>query len=319
MKEFKTIDEQIELLKNRGLTFVDETKSKDILIKNNYYNIINGYKEPFITFGTKDNFAFGTTFEEIFALYTFDKSIKDVFLEYILKVENKLRSLIAYYFSMFHGNDNYLTVNSFDNLYNNVHASLEKKQQRIKNIQNLIGIIHKDIADSLNSKAYIKHYMLDYGFVPPWVLVNILSFGKLSKFLELMKQKERVLISKNFNISDNELIQYVKMLAYFRNLCAHDDRIYNTQLPKFLYIPDNVIHQQLNIPKNNEMYMYGKNDLFALLICLKLMLDKDDFNTLCNKIFGRIKSLEKKLSSIGIGNIINIMNFPFEWRKIMKL
>ena len=319
MKEFKTIDEQIELLKSRGLKFENEELAKQILLNNSYYNIINGYKTPFIKSGTKDEFNNDTTFEEIYALYNFDKSIKDIFLEYILKVENKLRSLIAYYFSMFHGNDNYLTINSFDNLYNNNQASLEKKQQRIKNIQNLIGIIHKDIADNLNSKAYIQHYMLEYGFIPPWVLVNILSFGKLSRFLELMQQKERVLISQNFNISDNDLIQYVKMLAYFRNLCAHDDRIYNANLPKYLYIPDNDIHAQLNIPKNNEMYAYGKNDLFALLICLKLMLDKDDFNTLCNKVFGRIKSLEKKLFSISIGNIIYVMNFPIEWRKIKDL
>lgn len=319
MKEFKTIEQQIDLLKSRGLNFENEEKAKEILLNNSYYNIINGYKTPFIKNNTKDEFNKDTTFEEIYALYNFDKAIKDIFLEYILKVENRLRSLIAYYFPMFHGNDNYLTINSFDNLFDNSYASEETKKQRIKNIQSLIGIIHKDVADTLNSKVYIKHYMLEYGFVPPWVLVNILSFGKLSRFLELMQQKERILISQNFNINDNDLIQYTKLLAYFRNLCAHDDRIYNIQLPKHLYIPDNILHQQLNIPKNNSMYAYGKNDLFALLICLKLMLSPEDFNTLCNKIFGRIKSLEKKLYSIGIANIIDIMNFPLEWRKIKDI
>lgn len=319
MKEFKTIIEEIELLKSRGLNFENEEKAKDILLNNSYYNIINGYKNPFIKNDTSDEYNENTTFEEIYELYNFDKAIKDIFLEYILKVENRLRSLIAYYFPMFHGNDNYLTINSFDNMFNNNQVSEEKKQKRIRDIQSLIGIIHKDIADNLTSKAYIKHYMLEYGFIPPWVLVNILSFGKLSRFLEVMQQKERILISQNFNISDNDLIQYTKLLAYFRNLCAHDDRIYNAKLPKYLYIPDNILHQQLNIPKNNSMYAYGKNDLFALLICLKIMLRKEEFNTLCNKIFGRIKSLEKNLDSIKIDNIINIMNFPSEWRKIKNI
>lgn len=56
MKEFKTIDEQIELLKSRGLTFENEKFAKNMLLQNNYYNIINGYKELFIKPNTKDIF-----------------------------------------------------------------------------------------------------------------------------------------------------------------------------------------------------------------------------------------------------------------------
>lgn len=318
MKEFKTIDEQIEILKNRGLIFRDENSAKNILIKNNYYNIINGYKAPFITQGTNDNFLSGTTFEEIFCLFTFDKDIKDIFLEYILKVENNLRSFISYYFSMYHGNDNYLVLNNFDDFSKNQNVTLENRQNRIRNIQDLIGTVHKEIVRTIGSKEYINHYILDYGFVPPWVLVNILSFGKLSKFLELMKQKERILISQHYGISENELVQFVKLLAYFRNLCAHDDRIYNVSVPKYLYIPDNAYHVKLNISKKKNMYSQGKSDLFALLIALKILLDENDYNTLHNKIFGRIKSLEKKLNVISIDKILNEMNFPTNWNDIKK-
>lgn len=317
MKNFKTIDEQIDLLKNRGLIINDETTAKHELLKNNYYNVINGYKEPFITTGTKDNFLVGTTFEEIFYLYAFDKAIKDIFLEYILKVENNLRSYISYYFSMFHGNDNYLILQNFDD-FSNTNVSSEKKQNRIKNIQDLIGTIHKEIVRTIGSKEYISHYILDYGFVPPWVLVNILSFGELSKFLELMKQKERILISQHYGINENELIQFVKLLSYFRNLCAHDDRIYNAKVPKYLYIPDNQYHVNLNIQKKNNMYSYGKNDLFALVLTLKIMLENKDYTTLHNKIYGRIKSLEKKLNVINIDKILDTMNFPGNWNEIKK-
>ncbi|MCI9279942.1 MAG: Abi family protein [Bacilli bacterium] len=317
MKEFKTINEQIDLLKNRGLQFNDEVLANKLLLNNNYYNIINGYKEPFITAGTKDNFINQATFEEIFALYDFDKSIKDILLEHILKVENNLRSLIAYYFSKYHGNDNYLKLSNFED-FSSVNVNLETKQNRIKDIQNLISSINKEIANTINSKEYIKHYMIEYGFVPPWVLVNILSFGKLSKFLELMKQNERIEISKNFNITENELVQYTKLLSYFRNLCAHDDRIYNATLPKFLYIPDNQYHIILNIGKTGTMYTHGKNDLFALIIALKIMLSETDFRRLYNKIYGRIKSLEKKLVVIKIDVILSKMNFPKNWRDIKK-
>lgn len=318
MKEFKTIDEQIEILKNRGLIFIDENNAKKILISNNYYNVINGYKDLFITNGTKDNFINGTTFEEIYSLYIFDKKIKDIFLEYILKVENNLRSYIAYYFSMYHGNDNYLKLDSFETLNNVSNVSIETKKNKIRNIQDLIGTIHKEISKTINTKEYINHYLVDYGFIPMWVLVNILSFGTLSKFLELMKQNERIQISQHFNILENELIQNTKLLAYFRNLCAHDDRIYNVKVPKYLYIPDNKYHNLLNLTKLQSMYMYGKNDLFALLITLKIMLSENEFNTLYNKINGRIISLSKNLNIVSINEVLKIMNFPTNWQDIKK-
>lgn len=47
MKEFKTIDEQIEILKNRGLIFKDTNMARRYLLTNNYYNIINGYGNIF--------------------------------------------------------------------------------------------------------------------------------------------------------------------------------------------------------------------------------------------------------------------------------
>ena len=43
MKPFKTLEEQIEILKSRNLKFEDEEKAKFYLLHNNYYNIINCY------------------------------------------------------------------------------------------------------------------------------------------------------------------------------------------------------------------------------------------------------------------------------------
>ena len=45
-KDFKTIEEQIEILKTRGIIINDE-RAKEILTENNYYYLINGYKDLF--------------------------------------------------------------------------------------------------------------------------------------------------------------------------------------------------------------------------------------------------------------------------------
>lgn len=47
-RPFKTLDEQIEILKLRNLNIADENQTKKILLDNNYYNIINAYKYIFL-------------------------------------------------------------------------------------------------------------------------------------------------------------------------------------------------------------------------------------------------------------------------------
>lgn len=110
MKDFKTKEEQINILKTRGMSFDDEENAKKILLNNNYYNIINGYKDLFLDSTNRLSYKPGTKFEEIYALYEFDRQLRNIFLEYILKIENSMRSLIAYYFSQSYGNDNYLKI-----------------------------------------------------------------------------------------------------------------------------------------------------------------------------------------------------------------
>ena len=316
IKQFKTIDEQISLLKDRGLQFDDVEFAKKLLLTNNYYNVVNGYKDLFLN--TNESFKTNAKFEELYSLYDFDRSIRDILLKYILKIENTLRTLVAYFFSEEHGNDNYLTIDNF-NCYQNTNVLENTKIQRIKYIQELIIKIQQKTINAINTKNYIKHYMVTYGFVPLWVLVNILSFGELSKFIELMKQKERIKIAKFFDCDEEQLIQMVKIINFYRNLCAHDERIYNAKLPRYLYIKDTEYHVLLNIPKKNGMYFYGKNDLFALIISLKTLLNEEDFKTLFNKFFGRIKSLEKKLNTINISDILEIMNLPPNWEEIKSL
>ncbi|MCI8346642.1 MAG: Abi family protein [Bacilli bacterium] len=315
MKDFKTYDEQINLLKTRGLLINDESFALEKLKEENYYNIINGYKELFITSGTIDNFVIGSTFEEIYALYDFDRVIKNILFKQILKVENILRSLIAYNFSEKYGNDNYLKMNNFETLKGS-GCTDKRYQERVTQIQTLLANLQSDISKAINKKTYIKHYILNYGFVPLWVLVNAMTLGRLSQFYSLMNQSVRVKVSKHWNIKEEELDQYIKVLAYYRNLCAHDERIYDAKSNQD--IPDTIYHSELNISQTNARYDNGKNDLFSLIIVLKILLPDDDFTNMCNKIEGRMISLRKKVVHISCETIFHKMGFPSGWIKIKK-
>ena len=96
-KVFRDTRTQIGILKSRGLTIKNKRFAKYIIRKNNYYNLINGYKEPFLQIGTPyEKYIPGSSLEEIVALYEFDRKLRIITLEYILEIEKEIKSLISY-------------------------------------------------------------------------------------------------------------------------------------------------------------------------------------------------------------------------------
>ena len=89
--------------------------------------------------------------------------------------------------------------------------------------------------------------MLEYGYVPLWVLVNILPLGTISKFYSLMKQQDKQAVAKLYRINDVELINILRNLTYCRNKCAHGEILYNFRSTS--EIKENRIHKDLDIPK----------------------------------------------------------------------
>ena len=85
-KPFKTLDEQISILKSRGLIIPDEEAAKLSLLCNNYYNVINYYSKFFMV-GGADNYLPDVSFNEILSVYYFDKEIKSIFLKATIDIE----------------------------------------------------------------------------------------------------------------------------------------------------------------------------------------------------------------------------------------
>lgn len=319
MHEYKTFDQQIDILKNRGLIINDTEYAKEILSIHNYYNVINGYKNLFCFIDDYGNekFITGTTFEEIYSLYEFDRELRSIIFKYTLQIENTLRTLVAHVFSKYHGIENYLRYSNFDFINYNC-ASRKKVNDRAKHINELISNMQMDLAKATIKKDYINHYVVKHGYVPLWVLVNTISFSRLSTFYNLMKQKERIEISKHWNIMEKDLSSYIEVLAYFRNLCAHDDRIYNAKCKKS--IANTSYHNLLSIPTDKTgQYISGKNDILAIMIISKILLPPSEFNTMFNKISGRLSSISKKLTTITINQVYDQMGLSGSWYLIKKL
>lgn len=95
-KEFKSLSEQLDILKSRNLTIMDDVSTMERLSSHGYYEIINGYKTTFLIDPENEMFKSGTTFDDIFALYFFDSKIRIAVLEAIEFAENFLRQKLAY-------------------------------------------------------------------------------------------------------------------------------------------------------------------------------------------------------------------------------
>lgn len=307
-KPFKTHEELIELLKSRGInisTQNDEVYAKNILSKEGFYNIINGYNKLFLDKTSSENsYKKGTTLKEIYALYNFDRVLRSIFFKYILKVESNVKSLIAYYFPMKYGHANYL-------VYRNFNTSCKDAQSKITA---LISEIQKQIS-SRASDPSISHYLSKYGYIPLWVLTNILTLGTISKFYSLMNVPERQNVSKAFKVLDTELENELLYLSSVRNFCAHGNRLYCYRTKKPLI--DTPYHLKLSINKNsNGEYEYGKRDLFAAMIALRRLLSNNDYNSMSKEIYRAIGVLSRKLTVITKEDVLHEMGFPNNWRDL---
>src|SRR5690606_639035 len=106
----------------------------------------------------EEKYKKGASFSEIYALYKFDSELRMIFLKRILRVENNIKSAIAYEFSKKYGHDNYLKMANFNLLPGN-HEQLKRIIELIKNLQG-------DIAKQVVKHNSIRHYMSEYGYVP---------------------------------------------------------------------------------------------------------------------------------------------------------
>ena len=98
-----------------GESSADKEYARKILLKIGYFPLINGYKEVFKE-SINDQFQIGTTFEDIYELYSFDNDLRNIFLKYILVAERNIKSSLSYHFCKEYGDlqSDYLDVNNYD-------------------------------------------------------------------------------------------------------------------------------------------------------------------------------------------------------------
>jgi abortive infection bacteriophage resistance protein len=104
----------------------------------------------------------------------------------------------------------------------------------------------------------------------------------------------------------------------YRNLCAHEDIVYEHKTQTF--ISDTIYHEKLNISKNElGEYKQGKNDLFALIIILKQVLQADRFKEMMAEINRCFDIFDLNVNTIDVSKLLHRMGFPDNYMDIIDI
>ena len=135
------------------------------------------------------NYYTGVTFEHIVELYLLNSNFRQLIFPEIEKVEINVRCRISNFFA-----ENYGVLGYYDS---------DKYR---------------------NSKApFVKKFRENYegGQLPIYALVEVFSFGTLSKFYKNMKNGDKKIVAKLFCVGYTYLESWLESIAYVRNICAH--------------------------------------------------------------------------------------------------
>lgn len=280
-KPFKTIEEQISILKNeKNIDAINEDFAKEVLFSTSYYTLVNGYSKMFIDPNSEDVCIEGTSIEILHLLYTLDTDICSIINKNILKVEQTLKTLISYRVGEKIGDTPYYYLN-FSNYTQN---SLYDFKQFKKAANKALGIKwNGEFYDPVDKSIlhYVNNYQRDN--VPPWILSNGLTLGPTINWYNSLKPEDKNWVClkltrhlpEDINLKDRlEFLKTsLKLLHESRNNISHSRRVLiqnsEVQIPKLTLF--NIINDSI-LTEYEYNSKLGQKGLYAIIIVLYLLL-----------------------------------------------
>jgi len=241
---FLSYEEQVEKLREKNLLIdIDDQK---ILERENYFSIVNGYKQHFAARTEPFHFLPNTSFKELYTLYDLDRELRYIYLRKILKVEKTFASIIAYVFSKANSLDNsaYLLPDSFQKnrrtktIRTKNKGKVEYKQVPMEyRVEKLLITLQKKVDESKDE--FVVECIRMHHAVPLWILINTLTLGDLWWFYMFMKPEQQDEVAHFFTEAYEKeygkkkkfvrdgIEVFLASVKGYRNICAHNDRFFS--------------------------------------------------------------------------------------------
>ncbi len=226
-KKFLTYNQQMRYLRDNKKIQCTGTADKTLLCRHGYFNLVNGYKMPFVT-GTDihGNYVYypSTSLQQIFSVKQFDDTLRLFLLKHITKIEEEVRTFAAYKFDEINqrGAIPWYQVEAY-----NTSSS--------ENIPKIISLISKAYSEINRSKAeYVRFYFEHHKMLPTWILLKAISFSTFIDFIDYGKTEIKTALCQLYSLTTVDdyadyklLIGSLHWLRKIRNACAHNERIYS--------------------------------------------------------------------------------------------
>lgn len=282
-----TFEQQITLLKRRGLGIPDEEKAAGYLSNISYYRL-SAYMLPLKVRGD-DRFQGSVSFDDVIALYSFDRELRLLVFDVIEKLEIAFRAQMSYHHSLvggpywFEDRNNFRDADFWRRHLESIDAEVERANEVFK-----------------------EHFFTKYDEherMPIWMTSEVISLGLLSKIyrsLTLSREKKR--IAQHFGLDNPSVLQsWMQSMTYVRNICAHHARLWNRILtikPTYLLKPTNLwITDQ---PQNEKVYYL----LCCLLYMIRSINQETRFASHLTRLLERYPKIE-----------LSAMGFPADWEE----
>lgn len=284
-KHFLSFTDQIALLKQRGLIFMDESKALHLLQNISYYRL-SGYWYPLLANKQNHQFKPGSTFEAAYNIYKFDSELRKLIIIELEKIEIAVRTQTTNILSSQWGGYWFSDTSHFNNPTRHIKilAKIDEEYQR-------------------SDEDFVSAFKAKYSdpFPPSWITMEITSFGSLSiLYNHLLPGLPKRNIASYFGLPDTVFASWLHCFVYIRNICAHHCRLWNRTLSIRPLMPRSPRKPFIVLPANGTQQVYF---MLSMIIYLLNIINPT------HSFVRRFKELLNKYPSIDI----RAMGFPSDW------
>lgn len=283
----KSFDEQLTLLRERGMCFENESQAKHILQNVSYYRL-SGYWYPLLQDKRNHIFKDGASFGNAYAIYKFDSALRKMVLSEIEKIEVAVRTQFSYIMSQ--EQDGWWFTDS------SLFSNPARHAKTLANIDDEYNRSDEDFIVSFKEK-YSNH------FPPSWITLKITSLGTMSVlYANLKGGRCKRQVAKYFGVADTIMVSWMHTITYVRNICAHHSRLWNKTFGISPMMPRKTVFPFVALPDKGTQHVY-----FILCMIQYLLNIINPSNTFYHKI----KLLLNEYPNIDV----NAMGFPKHWQE----
>ena len=330
-KFFLTYNQQMRKLRNNKHILCNGSNHKKILIRAGYFNIVNGYKNPFISGqDSQGNHSYisGTSISQLQSVKKFDDQLRSFLLRYITQVEEETRTLSGYKFDECNDHG---TIPWYDTNAYSPNKSLQDKMSVISKAYNELSKSQLD---------YVKFYMKNHKQIPTWIMIKVVNFSTFIDIIRVSKTDVSHSLCRLYGLEDSNGHPNVKLLVgslhwmrKIRNSCAHNERIYCLTREQDTRSHSGRILEQYFRTLGRSYTRDPNQRIFDLIVYFKYYLPKSEYKQLISELKTMLSDLQERIhphafefvrGQMGIKNLADLdalVHFPkdeIEYNKFDK-